>query len=75
MKLQTTTGDLLTFLTILAKEYRPDSVNSIRRNAHMNDVNEGEVPQQVVDATLVDFINYIGVRNCVDYGLYTKDIF
>lgn len=41
----------------------------------MNDVPKTEtVSQKVVDAVLVDFINYIGVKHCVDYGLYTSDL-
>jgi len=32
------------------------------------------IPQEVVDALLVDFINYVGVWQGVDYGMYTKDL-
>jgi hypothetical protein len=40
----------------------------------MNEIEEGElVYQRHIDAVLVDFINYIGVKNGVDYALYTSD--
>jgi hypothetical protein len=32
------------------------------------------IDQKTVDAILVDFINYIGVDQHVDYGLYTRDL-
>lgn len=70
-----TSGELLKLLTNFAKDYAKEGVESIKRNNHMNDVPKTEtVSQKVVDAVLVDFINYIGVRNCVDYGLYTVDL-
>lgn len=67
--------ELLQLLTNFAKDYAKESAESIKRNCHMNDVPETEtVSQKSVDAVLVDFINYIGVRHCVDYGLYTSDL-
>lgn len=70
-----TSGELLRLLTNFAKDYAKEGAESIKRNNHMNDVPKTEtVSQQVVDAVLVDFINYIGVRYCVDYGLYTSDL-
>lgn len=70
-----TSGELLQLLTNLAKDYAKEGVESIKRNNHMNDVPKTEtVSQKVVDAVLVDFINYIGIKYCVDYGLYTVDL-
>jgi hypothetical protein len=70
-----TSGELLTLLTNFAKDYAKEGVESIKRNNHMNDVPKTEtVSQKIVDAVLVDFVNYIGMSNCVDYGLYTKDL-
>lgn len=67
--------ELLTYLTNTAKVYRPDAVASVLRNRHMNQIADSEYPHQnVVDAVLVDFINYIGTRNGIDYALYTKDL-
>lgn len=70
-----TSVELLQLLTNFAKDYAKESAESIKRNCHMNDVPETEtVSQKSVDAVLVDFINYIGVRHLVDYGLYTSDL-
>ena len=70
-----TRADLLNYLTEKAKDYRLDAVKSINRNRHMNDLDRvTKVSQKVVDALLVDFINYVGTQQCVDYGLYTKDL-
>jgi hypothetical protein len=67
--------ELLEYLTLLATKYRKDCSSSINRNNHMNDLKENVyVEQNVVDAILTDFINYIGVKEHVDYGLYTKDL-
>jgi len=67
--------ELLDLLTEEAKVYRKNSVNSINRNSHMNNsVGKCSISQDDVDAILVDFINHIGVRRWVDYGLYTRDL-
>lgn len=65
--------ELLESLTKAAKEYRKDR-ESIRRNEHMNKY-RGELPsQELIDAIIADFINFVGVKQCVDYALYTKDL-
>lgn len=70
-----TSGEILRLLTNFAKEYSPKGVESIKRNRHMNKVtNENEISQKIVDATLVDFINYIACQYGVDYGLYTSGL-
>jgi hypothetical protein len=39
----------------------------------MNEIEDGELVQQRhIDAVMVDFINYIGVKYGIDYGLYTS---
>ena len=41
----------------------------------MNQIEDGEqVQQRIIDAVLVDFINYIGVKHGIDYAMYTKDL-
>lgn len=58
-----------------AREYAKDAAKSLVRNNHMNDIEEGEVVQQrIIDAVLVDFINYVAGIMCVDYGMYVKDL-
>lgn len=66
---------LLESLTKYAKNYRLTATESVLRNNHMNNVGENEIINPIhVDAILVDFINHIGIRCGVDYGLYTQDL-
>jgi len=70
-----TIGDYLKTMTELAKKYRGQASDSIRRNQHMNDLGgECRLTQDEIDAILTDFINFVGVTNCCDYGLYTRDL-
>jgi hypothetical protein len=81
-----TRGEFLHLLSEYAKIYVPEAVASVTRNHHMNDLTGGkiyyntppvlevEVDQRVVDAVVVDFINFIGEKMWVDYGMYTKDL-
>lgn len=68
-----TKGELLKMLENCAKDYRKKCVDSIIRNKHMNDLSmDEETPsQEMIDAILVDFINYVGLFQGLDYGLYT----
>lgn len=56
-----------------ARQYRPDSIASIRRNAHMHSASES-LTQADIDAVLTDFINFIAGQNGIDYALYAKDL-
>lgn len=76
-------GELLNFLTEEAKEYRQNTLESLRRNRHMHNLSLADIQrleenqrlvQATIDAILVDFINFVGATQCVDYGLYTKDL-
>lgn len=67
--------DLLELMKNYAREYRKDAQSSISRNTHMNEIEDGEqLQQRHIDAAIVDFINYIGVRHGIDYALYTNDL-
>jgi hypothetical protein len=58
-----------------AVEYRKEAQQSLERNNHMNEIESGELVQQRhIDAVLVDFINYIGSKQGIDYALYTGDL-
>ncbi|RPI83646.1 MAG: hypothetical protein EHM34_04910 [Nitrosopumilales archaeon] len=73
-----TPGDLIDVLIHDAKEWTKNgSVNSINRNKHMNNCNGLLLPisQDVVDASIVDFINYVGAQYCMDVGFYTQDLY
>jgi hypothetical protein len=57
-----------------AEDYRPGAADSVHRNHHMNEVTaDEEIDQRVVDALLVDFINFTAMKLNMDHGLYTKD--
>lgn len=78
-----TRGELLELLTTEAKKYRHTALVSIERSKHMNNLSpkdisklkkEQQLTQKLIDALLVDFINSVGVGQCLDYGLYTKHL-
>jgi hypothetical protein len=65
----------LEVMTELAKQYRVNAQDSVERNNHMNEIEEGErLQQRHIDALLTDFINFCGTKNGIDYALYTKDL-
>jgi hypothetical protein len=66
-----TVGGLLKALESFAKKYRLDAIDSVNRNKHMNDLTDENINQQIVDAILVDFINFIAGEYGGDLGLYT----
>lgn len=66
--------DLLNMLTAYVKEYAPDANNSIKRNNHMNNNTGNVILQNDIDALLVDFVNFVGMKQGVDYALYTSDL-
>lgn len=67
-----TRGELLEMLTKFAKAYRKDET-SVSRNKHLTNMDK-EPDQATKDAILVDFINYVGVRQCIDYALNINDL-
>lgn len=78
-----TRGKLLKLLDGEAMKYREEALASIERNRHMNDLSEEDIAklkenqewaQRITDALLVDFVNFIGTGQGLDYGLRTKDI-
>ena len=68
--------ELLTMLEYRAREYKAECSDSILRNNHMNSLTLcSKMPsQRVIDAILVDFINYVGASQGLDYRLYTKHL-
>ncbi|MEK7478691.1 MAG: hypothetical protein AAB626_02075 [Patescibacteria group bacterium] len=78
-----TRGELLNLLTKEAKKYRKGALSSVERSGHMNNLSpedisklkkEQQLTQKLIDALLVDFINSVGIGQCLDYGLYTKHL-
>ena len=66
--------EVLKALTNYAKMYVKDGVKSVNRNSHMNEIKNEGINQKQLEAVIVDYINYIGARNGVDYALYTSDL-
>lgn len=73
-----TSGDMMKYLTGRAKEWIPESMKSIKRNCHMNNCPDtleiNKANQDLVDAAITDFLNYIGSCYGMDYGLYANDL-
>ena len=68
-----TRGELLDFLTERAKEFRKDKLQ-ISRNVHLTGIDENILPtSDQIDGILVNFINYVGMSQCIDYALSYKD--
>ena len=73
-----TKGELMKMLESYSREYRISANDSLRRNSHMNDkvmLRRKDLDQELIDALLVDFVNYIGSRQGLDYGMYVKHFF
>jgi len=70
-----TKRELCSLLIREAREYKKiDVLKSIKRNNHMNEYDGEEIKETTIDAILVDFINYVACSQCIDLGLYTKDL-
>lgn len=71
------TGDFVELLVNFAKQWTENgSLESIIRNRHMNEFRGSVCPenQALVDAAVVDFINFVASQYCMDCGLYTRDL-
>ncbi len=70
-----TKTELFDYLIKSAKKYSPTAAESIKRNSHMNGISGVQMLfQDEIDATLVDFINFMGMEQGMDIGLYAKDL-
>lgn len=78
-----TVGEFMKLLDGWAQKYNRKTLTFIKRNRHMNDLTDEDIRdlqkrrkqfQRFADAILVDFLNYIGASQGVDYGMYTKDL-
>jgi len=67
--------ELIHFIEKAARDYKNGGVlKSIRRSRHMNNFKGKTLPNDAIDAILVDFINFIAMRWGIDYGLKTTDL-
>lgn len=69
-----TKGDLLRYLDQCAVDYSKEAPTSLTRNGHLTGLGKRAVSQQVIDAVLVDFINWIGVQQGIDYAMNARDL-
>ena len=69
-----TRGEYINGLIAYAREYVNIAITSVYVNKHMNELKDIIEDQKMVDALIVDFINFIGMKQCMDLGLYTKDL-
>jgi hypothetical protein len=70
-----TRGDLVFLIADYAKQYRKAGVlESVARNRHMNQYEGEQVSPQTIDAILVDFVNFVGVKQGIDLAMYTSDL-
>ena len=71
-----TKGNLLKIIEQNGRGYYKDCPRSIIRNNHMNNLKGNEqIDKNIVEAVIVDFINFIGCRQGLDYGMYVKDLY
>lgn len=71
-----TAGEYMSMIEKHIKEYHKNGVlASLKRSSHMSKYKGQKVSQDVIDAILVDVINYLGLKQCLDYGMYTKDLY
>lgn len=66
---------LLRLLEEEAKKYRLEANTSLKRHGHTNEMlmsRREDIPQPVIDALLVDFLNYFARHQNVDYELYVS---
>jgi TusA-related sulfurtransferase len=66
-----TRGELCQMLENVAKEYRVDCNDSIKRDKHMHNYKGRKINQDIIDAILVGFINRVALWQGLDLGLYT----
>ena len=69
-------GEYVKLLEKSAKDYVKDGAKSVKRNMHMNNlIGDEEITQDVLEAIIVDFINFLAYHEFhLDLGLYTKYI-
>jgi len=69
-----TNKDFMQTLCKYAKSYCPQAGVSIARNSHMNEYRGGKVSQALIDALIVDFVNFVGSNLGLNLGFYTADL-
>jgi hypothetical protein len=75
-ELKMTKKEFMNIIEQDAKEYYKDAKDSIIRNKGMNNLKGDEIiDKNIVEATIVDFINFLGYKQGLDYGMYVKHLY
>lgn len=69
-----TKGDLLRYLDECACEYGKTANSSLINNAHMHEFRTYPLNQKAIDAVLIGFVNWVGLHQGLDYGMYSRDL-
>jgi len=67
--------ELIELLVKNAKDYTPRAACSIKINKHMHKYRGENISRTLIDAIVVDFINFVMAEQCVDLALYTKNLY
>jgi len=72
---QVTRSQLINWIMDRTVEYRKKCKDSVERNSRMNNLKGRlDINQDEIDAILVDFVNYCGNHQGLDYGLTTNSL-
>jgi len=69
-----TKGELMEMLVDYAKSYVSGAAASVARNSYMNEYQGEAISQVFIRVLIVDFVNFIAAKQCMDLGFYTKDL-
>ena len=68
--------ELIHVVEKIAQEYRPEAISSLKRNTHLHECKPSDIKNQdLIDAVLSDFINFLASKYGVDYGVHAYDIY
>lgn len=70
-------SELIDMLVKNAIDYRAQRFASLARNTHMHDATLEAIAAtkpDILDAVMVDFLNFIAARQGIDLALYAEDI-
>jgi len=68
-------NEVLEFLRLYAKDYRVNAISSIVINSIVTNIdNKNLLDQKIIDATLTDFINYVGRKRNTKFMICVEEI-
>lgn len=72
--------ELLNFIASCAGDYYKTVIDRIKIDQHMNGITDADFKidkstlQRIAEAVIIDFINFVGMAQGVDYGMYTRHL-